>query len=94
MDKEEARQILGEEVAKLRQRSYDDLRDSLLRGSQTFEVVGPSGTDYQVEIDAVWDSKKDGPLRVFALIDDGGIRSLAPMSDSFIVAPDGSFLGE
>jgi hypothetical protein len=27
-------------------------------------------------------------------IDDGGWRSFAPLADDFIVAPDGSFVGE
>jgi hypothetical protein len=31
---------------------------------------------------------------VFALIDDGGWRSFAPMSEAFIVAPGGSDLDE
>jgi hypothetical protein len=31
---------------------------------------------------------------VFALIDDGGWRSFKPMGEDFIVAPDGSFVGE
>jgi hypothetical protein len=94
VDKQEARQILNEEIAKLRQRRYSDLRDSLLRESETFEVVGASGTRYQVEAEAVWDSGKDGPLRVLALIDDGGWRRFAPMSESFIVAPDSSYVDE
>ena len=94
MDKKEARRILNDEIGKLRQRGYADLRESLLRESETFEVVGASGTRYQVEIEAVWDSGEGGPLRVFALIDDGGLRSFAPMSEDFIVAPDGSFVGE
>jgi hypothetical protein len=48
----------------------------------------------QVEAEAVWDSGKDGPLRVLALIDDGGWRRFAPMSESFIVAPDSSYVDE
>ena len=27
-------------------------------------------------------------------IDDGGLRAFAPLSDDFIMAPDGSFVGE
>jgi hypothetical protein len=94
MDKREARGILAEEIAKLRMKSYDDLRARLLGGSENFEVVGASGARYQLELEAVWDSGENGPLRVFVLIDDGGWRAFSPMSDSFIVAPDGSFVGE
>jgi hypothetical protein len=55
---------------------------------------GESGTRYQAEIEVVWDDKRDGNLRVFAAIDDGGWRAFAPLTNSFIVAPDGSFVGE
>jgi hypothetical protein len=91
VDTREAREILNDEIVKLRIRSYDDLRARLLG---EFEVVGASGTRYQVELEAVWDSGKNGPLRVFVQIDDGGWRAFRPMSDSFIIAPDGSFVGD
>jgi hypothetical protein len=94
VDKHEARAILAEQISTLRRRSYEGLRASLLNDSETFEVVGASGTTYQVELQAHWDSGKDGPLRIFALIDDGGWRSFKPLSEDFIVAPDGSFVGE
>ena len=35
-----------------------------------------------------------GHLRVLGSIDDGGIRAFFPLTDSFIMAPDGSFIGE
>jgi hypothetical protein len=94
VDKQEARQILNDEIVKLRTRSYEDLRDSLLAESQEFEVVGASGVRYQVDTFAHWDGRKDGDLRVFVAVDDGGWRSFAPLSESFIVAADGSFACE
>jgi hypothetical protein len=94
VDKHEARTILAEQVSALRSRSYEELRTSLLNDSETFEIVGASGTKYQVELQAHWDSGNGGPLRVFALIDDGGWRSFKPMGEDFILAPDGSFVGE
>ncbi len=94
MDKQEARIILNEEVAKLRLRSYRELRESLLREARNFGVEGPSGTPYQVEAQAFWDCGKDGPLRVFVSIDDGGWRALVPMSESFILAPGESLVDE
>jgi hypothetical protein len=94
VDKQEARAILGDQIARLRERSYEELCASLLNDTETFEVVGASGTRYQVELQALWDSGKSGPLRVFAHIDDGGWRSFAPMGEDFVVAPGGSFVGE
>jgi hypothetical protein len=58
------------------------------------EVSGVSETQYQVTIQVFWDSKPHGDLRVVGSIDDGGWRAFLPLSDSFIMAPDGSFVGE
>jgi len=33
-------------------------------------------------------------LRVMGSVDDGGWRALSPLTDSFILAPDGSFVDE
>ena len=58
------------------------------------EVVGPSGSQYQVEITGFWDDRKAGNLRVIVTIDDGGWRAFMPLTTGFIVGPDGSFVGE
>ncbi|HEU4450134.1 MAG TPA: hypothetical protein VFR63_09185 [Gaiellaceae bacterium] len=94
MDDDEARRILRDEVSKLRAQSYAELRDALLDSPRTFEVVGESGTRYQVEAEAIWDGGRGGDLRVLAAVDDGGWRALKPLTESFIVASDGSFVGE
>jgi hypothetical protein len=47
-----------------------------------------------MEIQCFWDSHPQGDIRVVADIDDGGISAYFPMSDDFIVAPDGHFVGE
>jgi hypothetical protein len=42
-----------------------------------------------------WDDSEHRNLRVMVSVDDGGWRSsLAPLSADFIVAPDGTFVGE
>jgi hypothetical protein len=41
-----------------------------------------------------WDDKKLGNLRVCGSIDDGGLRAFFPVTDSFIIAPDGRFIDE
>ena len=59
------------------------------------EVLGPSGTKYKIEVEAVWDSgTKGGDLRVIGSIDDGGWRAFHPIGRDFIMAPDGKFVGE
>ncbi len=51
----------------------------------TFEVKGESGAEYQVEIQAWWDDKKDEDIRVSFNIDDGRLSAYMPLSDDFIV---------
>lgn len=94
MNKTEAREIITVELAKYRNWSYDQLRALVDAPKRSFEVVGASGTRYHVDIDAHWDATPEGAVRVLGCIDDGGWRAYLPMSDSFIKAPDGSFVGE
>jgi hypothetical protein len=63
-------------------------------GGQFSRAVDNSGVEYQIEIEAFWDDQAAGHLRLVASIDDGGWRALAPITDGFVVAPDGSFIGE
>jgi len=58
------------------------------------EVTGTSGTHYQIEVEIFWDNKPNGNARVLGLIDDGGIRAFLPLSEDFIMTPDGSFVDE
>ena len=94
MNEEEATTILGNTVAELRRDSYDALVDRYLHESDTHSVVAESGAEYQVEIQAFWDGRAPGNLRVIVAIDDGRWRAFHPLSADFIVAPDGSFVGE
>ena len=91
MDKIEARAVLAQHLARYRARAYSDLV-KLLGTNSVAEVRGPSGAEYQIEID--WDSDKVN-LRVMGAIDDGRLPgALLPICDSFILAPDGRFVGE
>jgi hypothetical protein len=94
MDTAEARGILAAELDQLKRRSYAELRQMAeSRAVETREVTGPSGAWYQLEIQAVWDDRPGGCVRVLASIDDGGWRAWVPLTNDFIIAPDGSFLG-
>ena len=93
MDKKEAHQILAKHLQDFRGKSYADLK-RLLTEQDTIEVTAPSGNSYQIEIQAVWDDRPDGNLRIIGNIDDGGLRALVPLSDDFIISPDGRFVGE
>jgi hypothetical protein len=94
MDKTEARAILHAEIEIYRQRSYDELL-RLLDEIDAYEVRGPSGATYQLEVEGMWDHKPGGNLRVMAGIDDGRLVSaLAPLVASFVLSPGGEFVGE
>ena len=93
MNLEEAQTVLRGELDRYRSNSRVDLQ-RLLSKQDIKEVRGASGTIYQVEIEAVWDDRVGGDLRVLGHIDDGGIREFAPLTRDFIVAPDGSFVDE
>lgn len=94
MDPGEAEAIIAAELNQLRVEPYQALVERLLDKHENFERVGASGTHYQVELQAFWDDKKRGNLRVCAAIDDGGWPGLVPLTRDFIRAPDGSFVGE
>ena len=74
--------------------SYADLAARIGEDEQC-EVTGPSGAEYQIEVQFLWDGQPDGHIRVFGGIDDGTFRAaFRPVCSSFIMTPDGRFLGE
>ena len=96
MNKEEAKSILYQELEVIRGKSYEEL-STLIGSPLNFERKSPSGIEYQVEIQAFWDTPRDayGNLRVIASIDDGRFPSaFMPISADFIKSPDGHFIGE
>lgn len=58
------------------------------------ERKSSAGVDYQFEMQAFWDDQRDGPIRVLVAIDGPGLPSFSPITDDFIIAPDGTFVGE
>lgn len=89
-----AREILDLELARLRKTSYPELAALVDREPTTRRVAGNDGTELQVQTQVFWDGAPQGPVRVLVAVDDGGIRAFKPITDDFIVAPDGRFLGE
>ena len=95
MNKNEARAILSESLTQYRSRAYHELAAWVSEGRvAASEIVAPSGTRYQIEVRFVWDDKPNADDRVIASVDDGGIRALLPITESFILSPEGRFVGE
>jgi hypothetical protein len=95
MDKDEARLVALQQLNRYRARTHAELQ-KIVGEPEGFDAAGPSGKIYAVEIDAVWDdSREGGDLRVMAMVDDGGSRVFTfPVTEDFIMRPDGTFVGE
>jgi hypothetical protein len=76
-----------------RTRSWQDLV-ALIDKPRCAELVSAAGTKYQVEVLVFWDGPEDGALRVSGSIDDGGWRSVVPLTRCFIVSSDGTCVDE
>ncbi len=94
MNKDEAAQVAEARLNELRRIPHAQLVEEWLKQPRSESATAPSGRTYQLEIEAVWDDRREKHLRVWVLVDDGGWRASLPLSRDFIVAPDGSFIGE
>ena len=95
MDDEEARGVLRRRVAELRRTSYSELCSTWLGRPDCEQIRSPSGVEYQVEIDAIWADQPNGPVLLIASVDDGHFwRALSPITDSFVMAPDGAITSD
>ena len=93
MDENEARQLLDAQLEEWRHRPYEELSREVGRWRR-FETTGQSGAWYQGNIQVFWNDRQTGAVRVIGSIDDGGWRTFVPVTHDFILAPDGSILGE
>ena len=93
MDHQIAYAVLDDRLKVLRQYTYQNLV-TLIGRPDTNTAVGKDGKTYQLETQVFWDRKKGGDVRVIVAVDDGGWRAFKPLSDSFIMARDGTFVGE
>jgi hypothetical protein len=93
MNPQEAHTVLTEQLFPYRGEAYKALQ-RLLAEPDIFEIRGPSGTAYRIQIEAVWDDRPGGTLRVFGLLEDGeGLGAFAPVTGEFTVASTGAIIG-
>jgi len=86
-----AHALINAELNRLRELTYSDLTE-LIGRVETNELVGQDGKRYQLEIQAFWDSKKGGDVRVMVAADDARWRAFKPLTNDFIMRPNGSFV--
>jgi hypothetical protein len=88
----ERRKLLLERLGPWRQRSYADL-NALLDRKFLFDNDRYKRHVVQGDIRVVWDDKP-GARSAVGGIDDGGWRAYPSLRESFILATDGTFVGE
>ena len=93
MNEQAAYALIDKCLKELRQRAYPDLV-ALIGHPQAKSAVGEDQKEYQLEIQVVWDSRTGGDIRVMVAADDGGWRSFKPLAVDFVMASDGSIVGE
>jgi hypothetical protein len=85
MDREEARRLLAENLAEYRGLSSGELAANI-GNDHYLQVQGPSGVQYQIEIQFMWDRAKNSDIRVASAIDDGSLRgAFRPVCEDIIV---------
>ena len=95
MNEEVAQALMDEWIKELRRSSYQEVLE-LINNSQSKEINGSDGKRYQLEALAFWDIPgKKHNIRVLVAVDDGTFwRACKPLTTSFIISPDGSFVGQ
>jgi hypothetical protein len=90
MDNDVAYVLMDAELRRLLDLPYSELL-KLVGARQFKEVVGEDDTAYRVGVEAAWDIARKKDVRVLVSVDDGGWRAPLPLSQGFVVRPDGSF---
>ncbi len=83
--------VLEQQLEAFRAMTYEALR-ARIGEVDAFEVTTPEGKNYQLEIQAMWDGKPDGNIRVLADIDDGGWSAFHPVRQDLVMTPAGTLL--
>jgi hypothetical protein len=99
MDRNEARAVAAARLGELRALSYEDLlkrySTDLGNDPEWETATGKSGTVYNLKLYAFWDGAPGPNLRVWVDADDSSNEGFhRPETDCFIIAPDGTFIGE
>jgi hypothetical protein len=93
MDRDEAQALADSVLADLRKLSYAECC-RMIREVSTRSVRARDGKEYELEIQAMWDAKTNGNVRVLVAVSGGGWSDFVPLCRDFVIAPDGSFIGE
>jgi len=88
MDRRAAREVLQAALAGWRALSHQALVQRIGE-VEARPITGPDGKEYQIEIEAFWDDRPGGDIRILGSVDDGGWSAFAPLCEDFLVSPPG-----
>jgi hypothetical protein len=84
MNEQEAKEILTRKLHEYRRKPYSELIRMIGGSPETSKSQGGSGALYSVEIQALWDNKPNGNIRVIGSIDDGGVRAFVRLMKTLL----------
>jgi hypothetical protein len=91
----EAHEIAAGRVAELRTESYEHLVASYLGGTVHSDIVGATGSHYDVEVQAFWENPRlPATLVVQVAVDWPQRGSRRPAIGEFLVSPDGGIVSK
>lgn len=93
MNKNEARSVMIEELKPYRSKPYAELK-LLVSKVDARMVSGPSGKQYQIEIEPFWDGAPNQDIRVRIALSGNWWTNFFPLCEDFIMSPNGKFVGE
>jgi hypothetical protein len=93
MNEDVAYVLIDAELRRLLELPYSEIAN-LVGAPEMKQVVGDDGNSYQLEVEAIWDINGDEDIRVIVSVDDGGWRALKPLTQDFVMRPDGSYVDE
>ncbi len=91
--KEEARKVVEKELNRYRKLPYQELLKNL-NNSEGCEVKTENGEIYQIEVEVFYDDFKKKSIRVMGSASYNAWTDFSPICSDFIMATDGSFIGE
>ena len=89
----EAREVLLEEMEKIKKFSYVRLKNFMSAMSmEAYDTVAKSGAGYEINVESSWQDNPEGNLLVHVMVFEKEWLAFFPVAGGFVMAPDGSVL--
>ena len=93
-NRKQAIAFLSDRIEHFRSQPYSELV-CLVDDPDNTIMKSDSGKEYQIEIEAYWDSEPNGTLSVWGSVDDGWLTAsitTKPFIQGFLIRPDGTIV--